>query len=81
MTTMKHISTIKEIDFKESFEIESSWTINVKGLSIQNTKQMHKLEYFKNIEDLKKNVTKKFNYYVKQGLKKGTNGTVFVETL
>jgi len=78
---MKHISTIKEIDFKESFEIESSWTINVKGLSIQNTKQMHKLEYFKNIEDLKKNVTKKFNYYVKQGLKKGTNGTVFVETL
>ena len=81
MITMKNITDINDVTFNSNFEMESSWIVNVEGLSVQNIKHLHKVEYFSSLEDLKKFVRRKFNYYVRQGLKKGTNGSVFIETV
>jgi len=81
MTTYKNILTFTEINFSNNFEMEGEWRVSPSNLIVRNTEKMHKYETFETIEDLKKFVRTKFNYFKRKGLKRGCSGSVLIETL
>ena len=80
MNTYKHIFTFNEIDFTDAVLMEGVWKVNPYNLTVQNIERMHKGEWFETIDDLKKFVRIKFNYYKHKGLNRGLNGSVLIET-
>ena len=75
---MDKVTKVEEIDFNKNFEIEGSWFVNVKGKTVQHVKHMHKIEFFDEMDDLKKFVKQLIYSYNRGGLKKGMGPGVWI---